>query len=171
MQGTFKTKDEVELQPGIRVEKRHATVYEPLSSEITSLHAGGKKVEEAQGGGLIGIGTLLDPSLTKADGLIGNLVGKPGTLPPTRTELTLEIHLFKRAVGTKEMKEIEKVHVGERILLDVGTTITVGNVISVGKNTATFKLTRPICAETGARSALNRRMTGRWRLIGYGIIK
>lgn len=171
MQGTFKAGDEIELQPGIRVEKHHAMVYERLFSEITSLHAGGKKVKEAQCGGLVGIGTLLDPSLSKADGLIGNLVGKPGTLPPTSTELTLEINLFKRAVGTKEMKEIEKVNVGERILLDVGTTITAGKVISVGKDTATFKLGRPICAEKGARSALSRRMAGRWRLIGYGVIK
>lgn len=171
MQGTFKIGDEIEIQPGIHTEKQHTTVYEPLFSEITSLHVGGKNVKEAQCGGLVGIGTLLDPSLTKADGLTGNMVGKPGTLPPTRNELTLEIHLFKRAVGTKEMKEIEKVHVGERVLLDVGTIISVGDVISVREDTATFKLGRPICAETGARSALSRRIAGRWRLIGYGLIK
>ncbi len=171
LQGKFKAGDEIELRPGIRAEKHQKAVYEPLFTEIVSLHAGGRAVKEAQCGGLLGIGTLLDPSLTKADGLIGNLVGNPGMLPPTRSELTLDVHLFERAVGTKEMIEVDKVHTGERLLLDVGTTITVGNVISAVKDTATLQLGRPVCAETGSRAALSRRIAARWRLIGYGIIK
>jgi len=171
LQGKFKAGDEIELRPGIRVEKQQKAVYEPLFTEIVSLHAGEKEVKEAQCGGLVGIGTLLDPSLTKADGLIGNLVGNPGMLPPTRSELTLDVHLFERAVGTKEMAEVDKVHTGDRLLLDVGTTITVGNVVSAVKDTATLQLGRPVCAEAGARAALSRRIAARWRLIGYGIIK
>ena len=171
LQGNFKTGEEIELRPGIRVERQHKTVYEPLFTEIVSLHAGGKAMKEARCGGLVGIGTLLDPSLTKADGLTGNLIGKPEMLPPTRSELTLDIHLFERAVGTKDMKEVEKVHTGERILLDVGTTITVGSVVSVGKDAATLELGRPVCAEEGFRAALSRRIAARWRLIGYGVIK
>jgi len=171
LQGKFKAGDEIEFRPGIRVEKQQGAFYETLFTEIVSLHAGGKEVKEAQCGGLVGIGTLLDPSLTKADGLTGNLVGNPGVLPPTRSELTLDVHLFERAVGTKEMAEVDKVHTGERILLDVGTTITVGNVVSAVRDTATLQLGRPVCAEGGARVALSRRIAARWRLIGYGIIK
>ena len=101
-----------------------------------------------------------------------NLVGKPGMLPPTQTELTLDIHLLERAVGTKEMMEVDKVSMGERLLLDVGTTITVGNVVSVvGKNSATVRLGRPVCTEVGSRAALSRRISERWRLIGHGVIK
>lgn len=171
LQGKFKAGDEIEIRPGIRIEKQQKAVYETLFTEIVSLQAGGKEVKEAQCGGLVGIGTLLDPSLTKADGLIGNLVGNPGMLPPTRSELTLDVHLFERAVGTKEMAEVDKVHAGERLLLDVGTTITVGNVVSAVKDTATLQLGRPVCAEAGARAAISRRIAARWRLIGYGIIK
>lgn len=171
LQGKFKAGDEMEIRPGLRIEKRQKAVYEPLFTEVVSLHAGGRAVKEARCGGLIGIGTLLDPSLTKADGLIGNLVGNPGMLPPTRSELTLDVHLFERAVGTKEMIEVDKVRTGERLLLDVGTTITVGNVISAVKDTATLQLGRSVCAEAGSRAALSRRIAARWRLIGYGIIK
>jgi len=170
-QGKFETGEEIELRPGIRVEKQHAAVYEPLFTEIVSLYAGGGNVKEAHCGGLVGIGTLLDPSLTKADGLIGNLVGRPNMLPPTRSELTLDVHLFERAVGTKEMMKVEKIRTGESILLDVGTTITVGNVTSAREDTADLQLARPICAEEGARAALSRKIAARWRLIGYGIIK
>lgn len=171
LQGTFKSGDEIEIRPGVRVEKRGKTGHQPLFTEIVSLHAGGKAVKEAMCGGLVGIGTLLDPSLTKADGLIGNLVGKPGMLPPTRSELTLETHLFERAIGTKELMEIDKVSMGERLLLDVGTSITTGDVISIKGDTATLRLGRPICVEEDFRAAISRKIAGRWRLIGYGIIK
>jgi len=170
-QGKFEVGDEIEIRPGVRVEKHGKTFYEPLFTEIMSLHAGGRTVKEARCGGLVGIGTLLDPSLTKADGLIGNLVGKPGVLPPNRSELTLDINLFKRAIGTKELMEVEKVNKGERLLLDVGTAITVGNVVSGKEDAATLQLARPVCAEEGSRVAISRKIAGRWRLIGHGMIR
>jgi len=171
LQGVFKVGDEVEIHPGARVEKSGRVLYEPLYTEVVSLQAGGKSVEEAKPGGLVGVGTLLDPSLTKADGLTGNLLGKPDSLPPTLSELTMETHLFPRAVGTKELMEIENVRPSETLLLDVGTSITVGSVVSMKGENATLKLSRPISAEEGSRAAISRRIAGRWRLIGYGIIE
>ncbi len=170
-QGKFTAGNKIEIRPGVRVEKHGKTLYEPLLTEITSLHAGGKTVKEAQSGGLVGIGTLLDPSLTKADSLIGNLVGKPDLLPPNRSELVLDTHLFKRAIGTKELLQVDSVIKGERLLLDVGTAITVGTVVSIKKDVVTLQLARPVCAEKGYRAAISRKISGRWRLIGYGIIK
>jgi translation initiation factor 2 subunit 3 len=170
-QGKFKVGDEIEIRPGLKVEKQGKTFYESIFTEITTLSAGGKEVKEAQSGGLVGIGTYLDPSLTKADGLTGNLVGKPDMLPPNRSELILETTLLQRAIGTKELVQVDKVINGERLLLDVGTTITVGTVVSAKKDVATLKLVRPVCAEDGARAAISRKIAGRWRLIGYGIIQ
>jgi translation initiation factor 2 subunit 3 len=171
IQGKFKIGDEVEIRPGIRVERQGQKVYEPLLAQIVSLHAGGIGVEEVQCGGLVAIGTQLDPSLTKADGLTGNLVGLPEKLPPTQSELTLDTLFFERAVGTKEMIQIDRVIPKESLLLDVGTTITAGTVVSTKGNEATLKLVRPVCVEKGMRTAVSRKMAGRWRLIGYGIIK
>ena len=170
-QGKFKMEDEIEIRPGIRIEEHRKAAYQPLFTKIVSLHAGGRAVKEAECGGLVGIGTLLDPSLTKADGLIGNLVGKPETLPPTLSELTLDTHLFERAVGTKELLEVDIVRIDERLLLDVGTAITTGNVTSVRGDSVTLQLARPVCAEGGFRAAISRKIVGRWRLIGYGEIK
>jgi len=170
-QGKFNVGDELEIRPGIGGAKEGSPSYETLSTEIVSLHAGGRRTKEAYGGGLVGVGTLLDPSLTKADGLIGNLAGKPGTLPPTRFEVTLQIHLFERAIGTKELVEVKSINVGEQLLLDVGTAPTVGKVNGIKGETAELQLTRPICAEESARVAVSRKMTGRWRLIGFGMIK
>ena len=170
-QGKFKVGDEIEIRPGLKVEKQGRTFYESIFTEITSLNVGGRNVKEAQSGGLVGIGTYLDPSLTKADGLTGNLVGKPDLLPPTRTELVLGTTLLKRAIGTKELVQVKQIIKGERLLLDVGTAITVGKVESAKKGVVTLQLVRPVCAEEGARAAISRKIANRWRLIGYGIIQ
>ena len=166
LQGRFKVGDEIEIRPGVRANG----TYEPLFTEITSLHAGGRAVEEATCGGLVGVGTKLDPALTKADGLVGNVVGRPGTLPPVREELTLMAKLFEKAVGTKDMVKVEAIRKGEALLLDVGTAVTVGVVTAVSDDTVEVRLKRPVCAEEGARVALSRRI-GRWRLIGYGVVE
>ena len=170
LQGKFKVGEELEIRPGISASASRGT-YESIFTKITSLHAGGKYVEEAVCGGLVGVGTLLDPSLTKADGLIGNVAGKPGMLPPTRYDLTIEVHLFKRVVGTKEQNEVKQIVNGEVLLLDVGTSITTGAVTRIKGGKAELKLSRPVCAEENSRVAISRRIMGRWRLIGYGIIK
>jgi translation initiation factor 2 subunit 3 len=171
LQGKFSVGDELEIRPGLVAEKEGRNTYNPLFSEIVSLHAGGKDANEAHCGGLVGVGTLLDPSCSKADGLIGNIVGKTGLLPPILSELTMETHVLEQAVGTKELAKIEDVSMNETLLLHVGAAITVGKVTSVRKDTVLMKLTRPVCAQAGSRVALSRKIAGRWRLIGYGMIK
>jgi len=170
LQGKFLVGEEIEIRPGISMEREGRTVYNPLISEIVSLHAGGKSVNEAYCGGLVGVGTLLDPSFSKADGLTGNIAGKTSMLPPTLTELTLETQILERAVGTKELLKVERINLDETLLLHVGAAVNVGKVTAIKNNIGTVKLTRPVCAQAGSRVAISRKITARWRLIGYGII-
>jgi len=169
-QGKFAVGDEIEIRPGISIEKEGKTVYNPLVSEIVNLQAGERNVKEVTCGGLVGVGTLLDPSYSKADGLTGNIAGKTGMMPPTLTEITLETHVLERAVGTKELLKIEKINFDETLLLHVGAAVNLGKVTSVKGNVIKAKLTRPICTPPSSRVAISRKITARWRLIGYGIV-
>jgi translation initiation factor 2 subunit 3 len=170
-QGKFAVGEEIEIRPGIMAEREGKTVYDPLISEIVTLQAGQQDVEEATSGGLVGVGTLLDPSYSKADGLTGSIAGKTGQLPPTVTEITLETHVLERAVGTKELQKVEKINPDEALLLHIGAAVNVGKVVAIKQNTIKVKLTRPICALPGSRVAISRKITARWRLIGYGLVK
>ncbi len=169
-QGKFKVGDEIEIRPGISIEREGKTVYNPLISEIVSLHAGEKSIKEATCGGLVGVGTLLDPSYSKADGLSGNIAGRTGLLPAILSELTLETHILERVVGTKELLKVERINPGELLLLHVGAAVNLGKVLSIKKNMVKVKLTRPICAKPNSRVSISRKITARWRLIGYGIM-
>ncbi len=170
IQGRIRVGDEIEIRPGIKVEKEGKTYYEPLFTEVTSIFTYKEKLEEAVPGGLIALGTKLDPSLTKADGLSGTIVGKAGTLPENRYELCLDVHLMERVVGLKEEIKVEPLKVGEPIVIVAGTTSTVGIVTNVKKDYVEVKLKVPVCVEDKARVVINRRVANRWRLIGYGIV-
>jgi len=56
-------------------------------------------------------------------------------------------------------------------MLSIGTATTVGLVTSVHEDKASVNLKIPISAEKGQRVALSRKILGKWRLIGYGIIE
>ena len=73
IKGMFKAGDEIEIRPGIKMgTKSKKDVYEHIFTVIKELSNGTDKLEEAQPGGLVGVSTELDPTFTKADGLVGN---------------------------------------------------------------------------------------------------
>jgi len=163
VQGIFKLGDDVELAPGIaRIGKGQP---EPIRSRIMSLNAGSERLDSATSGGLIGIATTLDPSLAKADGLIGNVIGHPGKLPPVRSELSLEYSLLDRLdFENPSIKE------GETIVVSIGTATSIGAAEKVKKNSMHLALKRLVCAPKGAKVAISRRVGQRWRLAGAGKI-
>ncbi|MCW4010794.1 MAG: translation initiation factor IF-2 subunit gamma [Candidatus Bathyarchaeota archaeon] len=169
-QGKFMVGEEIEIRPGVMSEREGRTVYDPLISEIVSLQAGEQYVKQATSGGLVGIGTQLDPAYSKADGLTGNIAGKSGMLPPTLTELTLETHVLERAVGTRDQLKVERINLDETLLLHVGAAVNVGKVTAAKADLIRVKLNRPVCVLPGSRVAISRKITSRWRLIGYGLI-
>ena len=169
-QGKFSVGEEIEIRPGIMIEKEGKTTYTPLISEIISLQAGEKNVKEATCGGLVGVGTCLDPSYSKADGLTGNIAGKTDMLPPILTELILKTHVLERAVGTKDLLKVEKINLEESLLLHIGAAVNVGKVTAAKADLIKVKLNRPVCLLPGSRVAISRKITARWRLIGYGLI-
>lgn len=170
-QGKIKVDEEVEIRPGIRHEEGNKVYWKPITTKVTKLMTGNKNVKEIYPGGLVAVGTSLDPSLTKSDGLSGNILGVPGTLPETLHEILLEVHLLDRVVGAKEELDVEGIRTNEPLMLNVVTATTIGVVSSARENDAEVKLKLPISAEKGARVAISRRIGARWRLIGYGIIK
>jgi len=170
VRGRLQTGQDVEIRPGREVEEGGRTEYRPIETTVRSLQAGGNPVDEASPGGLLGVGTGLDPSLTKGDSLAGRLAGPPGTLPPTWESFTMSVDLLDRVAG-EEMGEVEEVSTGEPLMLTVGTATTVGSVTSAREGECELQLQRPVCAADGAKIAINRRVGARWRLIGVGTLE
>ncbi len=176
-QGVFRIGDQIEIRPGRVTDVANQKVAQPILTSVVSLNRGGANAEEIRPGGSAGIMTQLDPSVVKADALTGSVVGKPGTLPPVRSELILGVHLLERVVGSAEELKVEPLKLGEPLLLNVHAAATVGVVTELGKEKGKdtlklkLKLKLPVCAEDTARVTISRRVGTRFRLVGYGVIQ
>ena len=166
--GIFKVGDEIEIRPGIINEKKKS--YEPIRTEIVSLGTGAGRVEMAKPGGLIAIGTKLDPSLTRSDSLIGSVIGKPGTLPENLLTAKIEVSLFDSAVGDLDETKVLPIQVGESLRLNIGTAPVLSRVEKVKSNIIETQFKRPVCIFEKSNVAISRRIADRWRLIGAGIV-
>ena len=171
IQGTLEVGEKIEIAPGRKVETEGKSQLEPIFTTVSSLITGGKGVEKAFSGGLLAIGTELDPSLVKSDSFAGKVVGRPGELPPVVDTLTLTMCLLKRVVGTVDEKSVDPLKTNEPLMLTVGTATTVGVITDLRSDWIRVRLKLPVCADKGQRIAVSRRIEGKWHLIGYAEIK
>jgi len=76
--GLLKVGDDIEISPGLydQVKSRHL----PVVTKVVSLGTSTGLVGSVKPGGLVAVGTTLDPYYTKSDALVGCVVGPPGTL-------------------------------------------------------------------------------------------
>lgn len=153
IQGILKTGDNVEIKPGTMVDGKWKTI----KTRIAGIRIASQSIDECHPGGLAGLLTELDPSITKSDSLSGNVLGLEGKLPEIMFEISIKTHLISG--------EIKK---AEAIMLTCGVTRTVGTVTELKKDRASLKLKIPVCAEKGDRVVLSKQSGGVWHLIGYG---
>ena len=110
--GVLRIGQEVEIRPGI-VTKDSAgrNKCQPIFSRIMSLHAENNLLSFAVPGGLIGVGTRIDPTLCRADRLVGQVLGAVGKLPKIYTGKVLlanivhltDIFILQHRIGNQSL--------------------------------------------------------------------
>ncbi len=167
--GELRVDEEIELRPGM-VDERSGK-YLPVVTRVATLQTGAGPAEKVGPGGLVAIGTHLDPTYTRGDQMVGSVIGRPGTLPETLEHVTLDVTLLETAVGSAELVKVDKVKLGETVRLNLGTASTLAVVTSVRGEVVEVDLKKPVAIEMGMRAAISRRIAERWRLIGSGVLK
>ncbi|MGC8773122.1 MAG: translation initiation factor IF-2 subunit gamma, partial [Conexivisphaera sp.] len=168
MQGVLRVGDEVELRPGIFDPDRQK--YFPVTTKVVSLGTSAGLVDSVEPGGLIAVGTELDPFFTKGDQVVGDVMGPPGELPDVVDHLVMDVELLPSVVGATVPTKVEPLRKGEPLRLNVGTMVTLGIVSEVKGSRVSLSLRRPVCPPPNARVAISRRIEDRWRLVGSGRI-
>ncbi len=166
--GTLTVGEEIELKPGLSIKKANQQSYQTLTTKILSLHKGKNQVNEVGPGSSISIETNLDSFLTKADSLIGCVVGLKDKLPDITYQIKLKIKLFDKVLGIFEHKKVEPIKTKEMLMLNVNTTTTVGSVEKISDNEIELSLNIPVIALKGDNAGIARNINGHWRLIGFG---
>jgi len=178
LKGVLRMGDEIEIRPGIvSKDSEGNAVCKPIRSRIMSLLAEKNALQFAVPGGLIGVGTKVDPTLTRADRLVGIVMGHPGKLPSIYIEIEVKFYLLRRLLGVKtdgdsKGGKVSKLKKGEIIMVNIGSTAAGGRVLGIKENDfAKITLTNPVCTQAGEKVALSRRIDKHWRLIGWGSIE
>ena len=179
LRGVLKVGDEIEIRPG-RITKNTETgvvTCTPITSVIKTMNAEKNDLLYAIPGGLIGIGLTIDPFLTKRDALVGNLIGYKGELPDIYYQLDIEYKLMIRLIGVKldshnQADQVRSIATNETLMINVGTTSTGSTVLKINseKQVIRVELTKSVCTTIGDQVAISRRISNKFRLIGWGKI-
>ncbi|RFU35222.1 hypothetical protein B7463_g1135, partial [Scytalidium lignicola] len=172
LHGVLKLGDEVEIRPGIVTrDEKGAIKCTPIYSRIVSLNSENNELKYAVPGGLIGVGTHIDPTLCRADRLVGFVLGLKGRLPEIYVEIEVNYFLLRRLLGVKtadgKQAKVAKLAKNEVLMVNIGSTATGAKVVAVKQDAAKLALTSPACTNIGEKVALSRRIEKHWRLIGW----
>eukprot|EP01001_Neometanema_parovale_P005715 NODE_2128_length_1505_cov_78.013748_g2025_i0.p1 GENE.NODE_2128_length_1505_cov_78.013748_g2025_i0~~NODE_2128_length_1505_cov_78.013748_g2025_i0.p1 ORF type:complete len:378 (+),score=89.97 NODE_2128_length_1505_cov_78.013748_g2025_i0:91-1224(+) len=177
IEGVLRQGQEIEIRPGIMSKNPDGSMKcTPIRSKIVSLFAEENPLQYAVPGGLIGVGTKIDPTLTRADRLVGQVLGTVGNLPCIYVELEISFYLLRRLLGVKGagsdgQGKVVKLTEKEILMVNIGSMSTGGRVVAVKADLAKLVLSQPVCTEVGEKLALSRRVEKHWRLIGWGQIR
>ncbi|KAJ8984727.1 hypothetical protein NQ317_004991 [Molorchus minor] len=176
-QGVLKVGQEIEVRPGlVSKDSEGKLTCRPIFSRIVSLYTEQNELQFAVPGGLIGVGTKIEPTLCRADRLVGQVLGAVGALPSIFIELEVSYYLLKRLLGVrmegdKKGAKVQRLSKSEVLLVNIGSLSTGGRVVATKADLCKIALTNPVCTEVGEKIALSRRVEKHWRLIGWGQIR
>lgn len=151
--GVLAVGDWLEVRPGVlRRSANGAICAQPLYTRVRGLRCESTELPYAIPGSLIAIATDLDPGLSCANGMIGQRVGVPGTLPPIVGQVTVRLHKLKR-----DEHSFGKHHVGDTVRVCSNVMTTEATITAVDeKKRLTLALKRPLCLGVGERVGILR---------------
>jgi translation initiation factor 2 subunit 3 len=156
-QGQVKVGDRVKILPGII----HNNKLIPLISTVTSIKTDNVNLQQAYPGGLIALGLSLDPSLSKEDRLVGNIiVSHDDTNNIIFNKATISYTLYN-----KDDMTINKEEDHTLMLYTMKRTIKITN-INMSNSELTFTSSIDLCGEINDRVVITKNN----KILLYGYI-
>ena len=167
VQGILFPEDIIQISPGIcKKGSSGEWVVQPLFSKVKTINSEKNRMPYAIPGGLIGIGTLLDPGYSKANQLVGQIITRPNEHLDIATEITVRYKSFRRV--EKVDKSLKK---GEILKVGIICKHISGVVKSWSKKEKEIKivLSTPACIDKGSVSIM-KQIKGRYKIFSIGKI-
>lgn len=171
-QGKLRCGDCVTLLPGILRMVNGVVKNFPVKTKVNTIYSENFQLQEAEKGGLYGIGTCVDPFLTRQDQCVG-ILGVVRKDEQTKLDIVnrISMRIFKLKTEDKGDKG-DKITVGGEYKLIIGSNVVKGRVNQVakrckGKNKGKLVemvLSQPIC--TIDKKCLI--YSTKWKFLGYG---
>ena len=169
LKGVLVVGQEIEVRPGVVTRDAQGKFNcRPIKTKILSLYAEQNDLQFAAPGGLIGVGTKIDPELCRADRMIGHALGSVDSLPEIFSDIEISSFLLRRLLGVrvdgeKKAARVQRLQKGEILMLNIGSLSTGARVTAVRMDLAKLQLNSPVCTEIGEKVALSRKIEKHWR--------
>ena len=168
--GKLKVGEMIEIKPGRVVKEANQIRFVSVKTKIVKMFKGSKEVSELTPGGSMSIETELDMALGKNDSLAGCVAGLVGKLPVIANTINVKFTMFPEVYGAGGHVKAESIKPSEMLMLSINTSMSVGVVKHVKKDTMDLSLKIPIVPFKGDNIGIARNVNQHWRLIGYGEI-
>lgn len=165
--GNFEIGEKVRLLPGLPLDDQGLT---PLETKIVSIRSQNDVLIDTHRGGLLALGTNLDPCLSKSDKLVGQIVIKNDEKIELQSKLTFTLFLMKRVEGQESREKTASLKIGNILYIHVSTNMVKGKVEEMNGRQITVKLSQPCCLWDISRVAISRKIEKKYRLIGVGVL-
>jgi len=164
VQGILNCNDIIQISPGICKKIDNAWIVEPIFTKVSSICSEKNKMDFAIAGGLIGIGTLIDPAYTKGNNLIGHIISHPGGHLDIASSITIKYKSFRKV--SKENKVLNK---GEVIKIGILCKQVTGVIYKWNKQEKKIKikLAYPCCVNDQAISIM-KKIEGAYKIFSIG---
>lgn len=164
--GKLKVGDNLEIRPGIiGKDSKGKVICTPLKTKLLSIQTDRETVTDILPGGLMGLGTDIDPYYCRNDTLAGNIIGIEGTLPSVYTNINVTYNSTSDFGGSWNPK------VGNIVNLQIGTLSIDSRLVQYKKKVCSFELSRPVCMDTDSLILISIKEESGLKIVGYGQLK
>ena len=135
--GVVKLGDYIQINPGIISKDSNGWVVKPIITKVESLNCDNEKLDYAIPGGLIAIGTTMDPYFCKSDKCIGQQITHFNKEPLIVESLKVEYNRFNR-------EEKIPINTNSVIKLGISSNLVDAKIVSKSKRLLELKLSIPV---------------------------
>ncbi|HOD89504.1 MAG TPA: translation initiation factor IF-2 subunit gamma [archaeon] len=158
IQGKLSVGDKVWLYPGIS---------KPIEIKIKSLNAEDVSYESVHPGGLIAVGTDIDPFFCVGDKMVGEILCTEESKPFVSQKIDLVYTKIDALVDSNKTP----FSVGEKLVVVIGSQAYLGVILKLKGNVLELSLNKSCVYYKNEKVAISRNVNNRWRLSGYGEVK
>jgi translation initiation factor 2 subunit 3 len=172
--GILNDGDEVIIKPGITLENKNG--YIPFKTKIQRIETSNKEIKTIIPGGLIGIGTDIDPKWTKNDpdhpDLTGCILGSPDRLPNVYTSGIIEFEVTPDFGYTWKPEENEEINLQIETLFLKNCLIKsiTGNQITINFVNGN-RLNKYPCIEINTKIVFTKVIDNSTKVVAFGEFK
>ena len=160
--GSLKVGDTIEIRPGQVSKQKDKFVCTPFKTVIHSIKTDNMNLDSIIPGGLIAIGTELDPFYCKKDNMSGNIVGRVGMLPSVYHTINMKGNVVTTFGFKWDPKE------NDSVMLSIGTRMCEARLCKKLNDVFTFELMKPVCIEDNMMIVICRTIDKILRIVGKG---